>query len=273
MVHSPITIVAVRFAERAEDLGWMRGLAEHPGTKVLLVNKGKPLELSNVTVVDTENICRESFGYLWALNLLPVQRGGTLVFTQAKLKLADPRAFERWIAAIRLTQHDRPADAPCFSYFGGVVPGTVHRAAIGSNMPYMFGATNGPAGGAFRSSHYRSKHICADEDWKQWTSSTFFGPGGTFAVSLNLVQSLPETLRQAALDELRASYSPRSRVCLMEYVFERSWGRLWTQCNMSVPACVEPPPRAAPPPPPPALAGALPAPAWQSHTAHGASGT
>ena len=235
-----LTIVAVRFVEPLEKLGWLSALAERPGIQVVVVNKGKALQLPNVTIVDMENVCREGFGYLWALDFLPppqlpqASTAATVVFTQARLKLADSGAFERWIAAVRAA---RPPDASCFSFFGGIVPGTVNKNAVGSGMPYMFGATNGPAGGAFRSRHYRSKLLCADEDWSQWTTATRFGPGGTFAVSRSLVQALPSTLRRAALDELRTSYSNRSRQCLMEYVYERSWGRLWTRCNTSVPRC------------------------------------
>ena len=216
----------------------MSMLGGRPGLRVFVVNKGQAISLPNVSVVNTDNICRESFGYLWALDQLPRQEGGMLVFTQAKLKLAAPRAFEQWITALRNAQHDRSSGGQCFSYFGGIIPGTVHRHAAGSSMPYLYGAFNGPAGGAFRSSHYRSKLICVEEDWKQWTNTTFFGPGGTFAVSRNLVEALPESVRRAAMDELRTSYSPRNRACLMEYVFERSWSRLWTRCNTTIPECV-----------------------------------
>ena len=235
MIVDALTIVAVRFVEPLEKLGWLSALAERPGIQVVVVNKGKALQLPNVTIVDMENVCRESFGYLWALDFLPPEAStaATVVFTQAMLNLVDSGTFERWIAAVRAA---RPPNASCFSFFGGIVPGN-KKKAVGSGMPYMFGATKGPAGWAFKSSHYRSKLLCADEDWSQWNTATHFGPGGTFAVSRSLVQALPSTLRRAALDELRTSYSKRSRQCLMEYVYERSWGRLWTRCNTSVPRC------------------------------------
>ena len=66
-----LTIVAVRFVEPLEKLGWLSALAERPGIQVVVVNKGKALQLPNVTIVDMENVCRESFGYLWALDFLP----------------------------------------------------------------------------------------------------------------------------------------------------------------------------------------------------------
>ena len=74
-----------------------------------------------------ENVCREGFGYLWALSRLPPQRNGLLIFTQAKLKLKQPQAFNHWLAAVRAAQHE------CFSFFGGVIPGRVSTTAYGSS--------------------------------------------------------------------------------------------------------------------------------------------
>ena len=241
-----ITLVAVRFAENVADLRWLGELVAN--VHVVVVNKGGPLlGLSpNVTVLDThENICREGFGYLWALDRLPLQGNGLVIFTQAKLKLKEPQAFNQWLAAVSAAQHRE-----CFSFFGGVIPGRVSTITYGSSLPYLAGTNHGPGAAAFKNTTpgYRSQLICPNESWRQWTQRTQFGPGGTFAVSSSLLAKIPSSLIVDAMGEFRSSstlwgppHHSQRMYCMKEYVYERSWRRLLTRCNNSVPSCTNAP--------------------------------
>ena len=237
--HSRTVIVAVRFNEDLRAICWLASL---PADRVYLINKGTPLSakgLSHISprVVELRapNIARESYSYLHALlhyhERLCSPRNARIIFMQANHR--NPMQVASWVAGVVAAN----TTASCFSYCGELTryAYSLHTSAGG----LLYDALR---------LHYRSKHVCPEEDWDEFTRRTSYAGGATFAISVDRACSLTEASLRSMQEEINASWTPPSGKHLkemfplgvhkMEFIYERSWERLMNGCaNAPLPPC------------------------------------
>ena len=239
--------IVVRYKEPLNSLSWIN---ETSAKSITLFNKGTPFAEhefksklgKKAYQVMQPNIAFESFSYLESL-LRPETRrricnARRVLFTQAvpprnRFVEAALWARQRSGKGRKRNHSELKTDSEsCFSSFGPVYPFEYCLQCHVSGL--MVDAL---------SQKLRSTLICPEEDHNTFLSRTKFTPGATFITTGKQACAIPtETVRgmqrelinswRMGKPKLAISPSNSKATWRMEYVFERSWSRLMTNCTV-----------------------------------------
>ena len=239
--------IVVRYKEPLSSLSWIN---ETSSKSITIFNKGKPFYEHEIksklgrgaNQVMQPNIAFESYSYLEAL-LMPETRrkicnARRVLFTQAvppgnRFAEAAIWAQRRSGTSSQRKQRERKTDAErCFSSFGTVYPFEFCLSCGVSGL-----MADAPA------QKLRSTLVCPEEDHETFLSQTKFTPGATFITTGQQACAIPtETLRgmqreliqswRIGKPNLALSPSNSKATWRLEYVFERSWSRIMTNCTI-----------------------------------------
>tara|TARA_B110000858_G_scaffold149182_1_gene169619 strand:+ start:12033 stop:12833 length:801 start_codon:yes stop_codon:yes gene_type:complete len=239
--------IVVRYNEPLNSLSWINATS---AKSITLFNKGTPFAErefqrklgKKAFQVMQPNIAFESFSYLEALLRPEIRRkicnARRVLFTQAvppgnRFAEAAIWAKQRSGKGRQRKQTERKIDAErCFSSFGPVYPFEfcLHCGVSGLMV-------DAPA------QKLRSTLVCPEEDHKTFLSRTKFAPGATFITTGKQACAIPtETVRgmqrelinswRMGKPKLAISPSNSKATWRLEYVFERSWSRIMTNCTV-----------------------------------------